>query len=59
MRQYFMGFFSALCLSASFYLFTEANYDKSGNNEKDQIILVRTVILENCQMLILYQSTML
>ena len=40
MRQYFMGFFSALCLSASFYFFADANHDNSGNDEKDQVILI-------------------
>ena len=39
MRQYFMGFFSALCLSASFYFFADANHDNSSNDEKDQVIL--------------------
>ena len=39
MRQYFMGFFSALCLSASFYFFADANHDNSGNDQKDQVIL--------------------
>ena len=39
MRHYFMGFFSALCLSASFYFFADANHDNSGNDEKDQVIL--------------------
>ena len=37
--RHILWVFFILCLSASFYLFTEANYDKSGNNEKDQIIL--------------------
>ena len=39
MRQYFMWFFSALCLSASLYLFTEANHYNSGNDEKDKVII--------------------
>ena len=40
MKQYFMGFFSALCLLISFYFFAEANHDNIGNDEKDQVILV-------------------
>ena len=39
MRQYFTGFFSALCLSASFYLFTEVSHDNSDNNEENQVVL--------------------
>ena len=39
MRQYFMGFFSALCLSASFYLFTEVSHDNSDNNKENQVVL--------------------
>ena len=39
MRQYFTGFFSALCLSASFYLFTELSHDNSDNNEENQVVL--------------------
>ena len=38
MRQYFTGFFSALCLSASFYLFTEVSHDNSDNNEENQVV---------------------
>ena len=40
MKQYFMGFLSALCLLVSFYLFTEANHDNSDKNQKDQIVLI-------------------
>ena len=39
MKQYFTGFFSALCLSASFYLFTEVSHDNSDNNEENQVVL--------------------
>ena len=39
MKQYFTGFFSALCLSASFYFFAYANHDNSGNEEKDKVVL--------------------
>ena len=39
MRQYFTGFFSALCLSASLYLFTEVSHDNSDNNEENQVVL--------------------
>ena len=39
MRQYFTGFFSALCLSVSFYLFIETNYDNIGSENKNQVVL--------------------
>ena len=39
MRQYFAGFFSALCLSVSFYLFIETNYDNTGSENKNQVVL--------------------
>ena len=40
MKQYFMGFFSALCLLISLYFFVEANHNNVGNDEKDQAVLV-------------------
>ena len=53
MRQYFTGFFSALCLSVSFYLFIETNYDNIGSENKNQVVLnsdIEKIIIEGDSM---------